>query len=145
MFGRMIQTRYFYPMRTGIINQEVIINTTPEEAWELFMDADKHSDITGAEVEMSREIEGTFVIFDGYCHGYNIELVPGKRIVQAWHFEEDGWPEDHYSICIFVFETHPMGTRLIFTQTGIPEHKVKALESGWNEYYWEAIKDYLAS
>ena len=65
------------------------------------------------------------------------------KIVQAWHFAEDGWPEDHYSICTFTFESIENKTKLTFTQTEIPAHKAEELERGWNDYYWEPIKEYL--
>ncbi len=57
---------------------------------------------------------------------------------------EDGWPNDHYSICTFVFEKVPKGTKLKFTQTGIPEHKAESLKEGWKEFYWNRIKEFLS-
>jgi activator of HSP90 ATPase len=107
------------------------------------MDARKHSAFTGSPVKMSKKIKGSFSVFEGYCTGYNIELIEDVKIVQAWHFEEDGWPSDHYSICAFLFEPDGENTKLTFTQTGIPEHKAAALRKGWSEYYWEAMKLYL--
>ncbi len=125
------------------IQQTVLFNASPMEVYELLMDEVKHSEITDSDVEMSNEVEGTFEIFDGYCHGYNIEIDEGKKIVQAWHFEEDGWAEDHFSICTFVFEPTEHGTKLEFTQTDVPDHTAEALTSGWNQFYWEPMKAYL--
>ena len=107
------------------------------------MNPKAHSAFTGSEVTMSTKINGKFRVFDGYCSGYNIELVEGKKIVQAWHFEEEGWPEDHFSVCTFVFEKLGKKTKLSFTQTGVPEHKVDALKDGWKNYYWEPMKAFL--
>src|SRR5437868_3951604 len=114
-------------MKTKDITQKVTFNAKPEDVYELIMDSKKHSAFSGSEVKMSKKPNGKFVVFDGYCHGYNIELEEGKKIVQAWHFAEDGWPDDHFSICTFVFSKAGKGTKLTFTQTGIPEHKAKAL------------------
>jgi activator of HSP90 ATPase len=72
-----------------------------------------------------------------------MELVEGKKIVQAWHFEEDGWPEDHFSICTFLFEEQDNKTKLTFLQTGVPVHKVESLKSGWKQFYWDAMKNML--
>jgi activator of HSP90 ATPase len=88
-------------------------------------------------------INGKFTVFDGYCHGYNIELVPERRIVQAWHFAEDGWPDDHYSTCTFLFEETGGKTKLVFLQTDVPEHNVESLKDGWKEFYWDPMKSYL--
>lgn len=130
-------------MKTKSIKQAVTFNSSPEKIYQLIMDAKKHSAFTGSNVTMSQAVKGKFEVFDGYCHGYNIELVKGKKIVQAWHFSEDGWPEDHFSECTFVFEEAGDKTKLTFTQTGIPEHKVEALKDGWKKFYWEPMKAYL--
>jgi activator of HSP90 ATPase len=127
-------------MKTGSIEQTVVFDAEPQAVYEMLMDAHKHAAFTGSEVEMSNEIGGKFVAFGGYVHGSNLELQPGKRIVQKWHFDEDGWPEDHYSTCVFEFEVEGDKTKLHFTQTDIPVHKIEALTSGWYEYYWEPIK-----
>ena len=130
-------------MKTKTIHQEIIFDAEPEVIYNLLMNQDKHSEITGSAVMMSNKINGLFSIFDGYCTGYNIELVENRKIVQAWHFEEEGWPEDHYSICTFAFESIDDKTKMTFTQRDIPEHEAEELEQGWNDYYWEAMKEYL--
>jgi len=86
---------------------------------------------------------GKFNIFDGYCQGYNIELDKGKKIIQGWHFAEDGWPEEHFSQCTFIFEPEGKGTKLTFEQSNIPEHKVATLTDGWKQYYWDPMTKYL--
>jgi activator of HSP90 ATPase len=131
------------PMETRTINHTINFNATPNEVYELIMDQDLHSEITGSEATMSKEIDGEFDVFDGYCQGYNIELVQGEKIVQAWSFAEDGWPEDHYSICTFLFEPTEDGTQLTFTQTDVPDTAYEALDSGWYQFYWDNITDYL--
>jgi len=118
-------------------------NIASIELYNLFMNDSKHASFTGDKVIMSNEINGNFEIFGGYCKGYNIELDKGKKIVQAWHFDEDGWPENHYSICTFTFEKTIDGTKLAFLQTQVPEHKVEALKTGCKNYYWQAIKNLL--
>jgi activator of HSP90 ATPase len=132
-------------MKTKSIKMVATFDLAPEEVYHLIMDQKKHAAFTGSKVIMSNKVNGNFKVFDGYCHGFNIELVEGKKIVQAWHFAEDGWPEDHYSICTFLFEKASQKTRLTFNQTGVPDHKVESLKGGWKEYYWNAIKDYIKS
>jgi activator of HSP90 ATPase len=132
-------------MKTKTIKQTATFHAKPKEVYELIMDAKKHSAFTGTKVKMSNKINGKFEVFDGYCHGYNIELKEGKKIVQAWHFAEKGWPEDHFSTCIFVFTKIKDGTRLSFIQKEVPEHKYESLKSGWKEFYWAPMKEYLQS
>ena len=133
-------------MNTKKIKQIVTFQgARPLEVYNLIMDAKKHSAFSGSKVKMSNEINGKFDVFDGYCTGFNIELKEGKKIIQGWYFKEDGWPEDHFSICTFVFEKVPAGTKLTFTQAYIPEHKVESLKNGWKQYYWQPMKEYLAN
>jgi activator of HSP90 ATPase len=130
-------------MKTKSIKQTATFTGTPEEVYQLIMDQKKHTAFTGAKAIMSTKVDGKFSVFDGYCHGHNIELIEGMKIVQAWHFAEDGWPEDHFSICTFLFEKAGNKTKLSFTQTGVPEHKTESLKKGWKQYYWEAMEAYL--
>ncbi|MDZ4822207.1 MAG: SRPBCC family protein [Flavobacteriales bacterium] len=132
-------------MKTKSIKQSVIFQAAPHEVYDLIMNSKKHGAFTGGKVSVSKKINGQFNIFDGYVRGYNIELMEGNKIVQAWHFTEDGWPEDHFSICTFQFENHSKGTKLNFVQTGVPEHKVQSLKDGWKRYYWEPMKQFLTN
>ena len=132
-------------MKTKTIRQTATFEATPDKIYHLIMDEKEHAAFTGSKAKISREPNGKFTVFDGYCHGYNIELVEGKKIVQAWHFEEDGWPENHYSICNFELERDGEKTRLKFLQTDVPENTYESLKEGWKQYYWESIKTYLKS
>jgi len=92
---------------------------------------------------MNRRPNGKFTVFDGYCHGYNIELKENKSIEQGWHFNEEGWPDNHFSICLFFLEKSPAGTKLTFTQKGVPESVSQSLKEGWYTYYWNPVRQYL--
>ena len=130
-------------MKTKSISQTVTFESTPEKIYHMLMDQKEHAAFTGSKATIDPKVNGKFSVFDGYCHGYNIELTEGKSIVQAWHFAEDGWPEDHFSICTFNMEQAGNKTKLRFSQTKVPEHKVESLKDGWREFYWEAMKAYL--
>lgn len=130
-------------MKTKSIKQTVTFDAPAEKVYNLIMDPKKHAAFTRSEVTMTTKVNGKFRVFDGYCHGHNIELVRGEKIVQAWHFAEDGWPEDHFSVCTFVFKDLDNKTKLTFLQKDVPEHKVEALKEGWKQYYWQPMKAYL--
>ncbi|MEP6949520.1 MAG: SRPBCC family protein [Ginsengibacter sp.] len=132
-------------MKTKSIRQTVTFASTPGEVYRLIMDQKEHAAFTGSDVVMSKKINGKLTLIDGYCHGYDIELVEGKKIVQAWHFAEDGWPDDHYSTCTFLFEQMGDSTKLTFLQTGVPEHKVESLKGGWKCFYWKPMEAWLKS
>jgi activator of HSP90 ATPase len=130
-------------MKTGTIQQSLSISAPSAKIYELLLDAKKHGALTGSSVEMSNKINGKFSVFDGYCKGYNLELIAGKMIKQAWNFAEEGWPEKHYSICTFLFEEQGGKTKIKFTQTDVPEHKIVALKQGWKDFYWSPLKNHF--
>jgi activator of HSP90 ATPase len=130
-------------MKTKSIKQTVTFPISPDALYSLLLDSKKMSAIHAGETKMTKRPNGKFTVFDGYCNGYNIELVDGKKIKQAWHFAEDGWPDDHFSLCTFLLEPSPKGTKLTFEQSEVPAHKAEDLKKGWKTYYWDPIMKYL--
>jgi len=92
--------------------------------------------------QISSSVGGPFALFGGFITGRQIELVPDKRIVQAWRAED--WPEGIYSIARF--ELVPQGgeTKIVFDHTGFPKGDADSLASGWKAHYWEPLAKLLA-
>jgi len=128
-------------MKTKNILQSVIIKATPREVYEALMDSRKHSKFTGASARMSRKIGGKFTAFGSYIQGINLDLVSNKRIVQAWRGSD--WPKGHYSVATFSLNRIKGGTRLVFTQMGVPDREYKGINQGWRDYYWKPMKEML--
>jgi len=106
------------------------------------MDAKKHGKLTGGKAIMSRKVGGAFSPFDDSTYGKNVELVPGKKIVQTWRMKQDNWPEDTMSEITFDFQ--PVGknkTKLVFTQRNIPASVADDFKQGWKDYYWKPWKE----
>ncbi len=128
-------------MRTKPIRQIIFFKSSPHEVYEMLMDSKKHSKFTGGKANINPKIGGKFTAYDGYIDGVNLELVQNKRIVQKWRGSD--WPENHYSTAIFELEKNDNGTRLIFTQTGVPDEHYEAISKGWVEHYWDKMKKVL--
>jgi activator of HSP90 ATPase len=125
------------------IEQEIIIKSPPNEIYEAFMDAKKHSKFTESKAKVSREIGGSFSIFEGSLSGKNVELIQDKKIVQTWRGDGDNWPKGYYSTITLVLEPVDDGTLIKFSQTDIPEGAYESVKEGWNTYYWEPLKEML--
>lgn len=124
-----------------MIHQIVHFNATSQQIYECLMDEKKHSDFTGAKAKIENKVNGTFSVWDGYATGKSLELVAGKKIVQEWYASD--WPEGDVSKLTIEFYEEGDGTVLTLTQIGVPEEFEKNVESGWDEYYWKPLKDYL--
>ena len=124
------------------IHQEVTIRATPARIYRAFMSSKEHAAFTAnGAAKISRKAGGAFSCHGGYVTGRNIELVPGRRIVQAWHFK--GFPDGLYTIAKFELKNVRGGTRLVLDHTGIPAEHVGHLTSGWKARYWKPLKAYL--
>ncbi len=115
-------------MKTKTIRQSITFKTSPHEVFEALMDSEKHSEFTESEAVISREVGGRFTVWGGSLEGENLELVPDEKIVQSWR--SDDWPEGHYSQATFSLEEIPGGTRLTFTQSGVPEEFYEDIKQG---------------
>jgi len=124
------------------IHQVVTLKAAPLRVYRALMSSKEHEAFTAnGKATISPKAGGAFSAHGGYVSGRNIELLPGKRIVQAWRVK--GMPESVYSIVRFEFKKIRGGTRLIFDQTGLPPEHVGHLSSGWKARYWKPLKAYL--
>lgn len=128
-------------METKTIKQTATFKAHPHEVYEALMDSAKHARFTGSKAMISREVGGNFTAFDGYSEGVNLELVPNKKIVQTWRASD--WPAGHYSTVAFVLKGIDKGTKLTFTQTGVPEEQLEDVSRGWKDFYWTPMKRML--
>ena len=125
------------------LEQEIIIKTSPHEIYEAFMDSKKHSKFTESKAKVSREIGGSYSIFEGALSGKNLELIQDKKIVQTWRSEGENWPKGYYSTITLILEPIDQGTLIKFTHVDIPEASYESVKEGWNTYYWEPLKEML--
>jgi len=130
-------------MKTRTFHQTATFPATPLEVYTALMTSRGHAAFTGAAARISPKVGGTFTAWDGYIHGKNLELVRGKRIVQAWRPSEESWPADYYSTVTFVLEPTRGGTRLRFTHAGVPTEHAGHLADGWKKSYWTPLRTYF--
>jgi activator of HSP90 ATPase len=123
------------------VHHEVEFDAPPAEVYDAYLDSRRHARFTGQSAKMSRKVGGYFEAGDQYITGYNLDLVPGRRIVQAWRASE--WPGGAFSV--LTLELRPKGkrTRLVVDHVGIPAKFRDGVDSGWHEFYWEPMQRYF--
>lgn len=132
-----------------VIHQEAYFGVTPERLYQALLSPEQFSASTKKSFDMftatSAKIDaregGAFSLFDGHIIGRILELVPGKRIVEAWRVVD--WPDGVYSIARFDLEPKGTGTQLHFDHTGFPEGLKEHLATGWQQHYWDALNKYF--
>lgn len=128
-------------MKTKNLEHTLSLRATPKAVYDALMNRKKHSAFTGAPAKVKAKVGGAFSAYGTYVTGINLELIPGKRIVQAWRSE--GWPAGYYSIVTFALAKRSGGTELRFTQIGIPADDYPKKKRGWREHYWEPLRRFL--
>jgi activator of HSP90 ATPase len=126
-------------VETKTIQQTATFRASPTDVYEMLMDSKKHASLSGEPAKISRKVGGSFTAWGAHISGFNLALKPGRKIVQAWR-ALDWWP-DHYSIAIFDLKEIKAGTRLDFTQIGVPPHRYEGHCQGWMQTYWTPMKE----
>jgi uncharacterized protein YndB with AHSA1/START domain len=125
------------------IHQEVTFDVDRARVYRVLTDARQFAEVTGAgPVTLSADAGEPFSLFGGHITGRNVELVPDRRLVQAWR--AGSWPDGVYSIVNFGLEDDgPGATKLLFDHAGFPDEAHDELAAGWVKMYWEPLKRYL--
>jgi activator of HSP90 ATPase len=123
------------------IHQEIDFKAPPARIYAVLLDAKQFSACTKDTAEMEPRPGGAFKLFGGRIEGRNIELVPDKRIVQAWR--PAYWAAGVYSLVKFELVGRDSGTRVVLDHTGFAEDKWQGLNEGWPIRYWEPLHKYL--
>lgn len=123
------------------IEHSVRLPASPAVVYDTLMDAGKHAAFTGEPAEISQEVGGAFSAYGGKIGGIHLELVPGKRIVQAWR--PANFPEGVFTLVTYALAPEGSGTRLTFTQQAVPPSAFEHLDKGWAERYWKPLGAHL--
>jgi len=128
--------------RTTSIRQRRLIPAAPEEVYDAFVNAQKHTEFTGAKATCDAKVGGRFTAWDGYITGRNLELKPGKSIVQEWTTTEwpDGSPPSRVE---FTFARKGAATEVAMVHSNVPASQAGSYREGWTAYYWKPLKEYF--
>jgi activator of HSP90 ATPase len=118
--------------------------TLPVKAEQLYKDwlnSKKHAAFTGGEVSISAKVNTAHTAWDGYISGKNLELKPGKKIVQTWRTAE--FPDDAPdSILELSFEEKAGKTTLKIYHHNLHKGAAKKYTQGWKDHYFNPMKEY---
>ena len=125
------------------IKQKVRFKAPPATIYNLLADSKQRTKVTGRKADVSRKVGGAFSADNGRVTGVNVDLVAGKRIVQAWR--RDDFPEGIYSMAAVTLTPLPGGgTELVLTHRGVPKWLLDDTEEKWKHDYWEKMRAHLA-
>ena len=125
------------------LHQQIELSAAPERIFNVLLDSKQFAAFTGMPATIDPNPGGAFNTFGGMIEGRNVEIVPNRRIVQAWR--PASWEPGVYSIIHFELKASTGGTTLMLDHTGFPEGDFDHLDAGWYIRYWNPLKKYLAN
>ena len=130
------------------IHQEVVVKATSKRIYEALTDSAQFTKVTtfssvmnAAPARIGRAVGESFTLFGGHIVGRHVELVPFRRIVQAWRVVD--WDSGVYSIAKFDLTDQGPQTTIVFDHTGFPNGKADHLAEGWHLNYWKPLEKYF--
>jgi activator of HSP90 ATPase len=124
------------------LHHVITFDGPPDAVFDALVDAARFAEWTGSGAEITAAPGGALSLFGGQIEGCNVELIRGKRVVQAWRVA--GWEPGTYSLVRFELRPDGTGTELTFDHFGYPPEAHQDLDAGWHAMYWAPMQQYLA-
>ncbi|HTE10089.1 MAG TPA: SRPBCC domain-containing protein [Chitinophagaceae bacterium] len=130
-------------MAKTIIQKVLFKNTQPGVLYELYMNAKKHSMVTGAAVSITAKEGSKYAAHGDYIKGKNLQLIKNRLIVQSWRASD--WDENDID-ATFIINLEPKGKDVVLhaIHANLPDKQAGSIDKGWHDYYWNPWKQYLA-
>ncbi len=129
-------------MKFETIKQVTIIDASPIEVYEAYVDPKKHAAFTGDTATGTARVGGMFAAGSGYISGKYLELEKGKKILHEWTTTE--WPRGYPpSLVELTFKPRGKKTELTMVHSKVPAEQAEDYHQGWKDYYWVPLKKYF--
>lgn len=130
---------------TKTFTQNIVFkNVDAKSLYELYLNQEKHSDVTNAVAKIEAKENTEFSAYDEYITGKNLQLIPNVLIVQSWRASD--WEDDDIdSTFIIQFEQQGKDVLMNITHANVPDIHAASLDKGWHEHYWDLWKAHLNS
>src|SRR5690606_3018271 len=126
------------------ICKTVVLPAPAEELYEMYLDSQVHSDITGAPAKVSEEPNSLFEAFGGLLVGRTSQVVKHRLVVQSWrtvNFKKS----DPDSILIISFTPEDDDGRIDLVHLQVPDSDFQGVCGGWDSRYFAPWLAYLQS
>jgi len=129
-------------MKFEEIKQVTIIDASPVEVYDAYVDPKKHAAFTGDSATGTAKVGGKFAAGNGYISGKYLKLEKGKRILHEWTTTE--WPKGYPpSLVELILKPKGKRTELTMIHSKVPAEQAADYDQGWKDFYWEPMKKYF--
>src|SRR5215471_1941810 len=122
-------------MVKNIIREVIFQNTSAQVLYDLYMNAEKHSLISGSPVTITEKEGDAFSAHQGYITGKNLQLVKDRLIVQSWRAVN--WDQAAVDSTFIIYLTG-QGNDVVLkmTHANVPGDSAADIDKGWFDHYW---------
>ena len=129
---------------TVTIRQKLMMPAPPEAVFDLLVDPELHSELTGEPATGSGEVGGTMIARNGRVIIRHVELERGRWIMQEW--STDDWPAGVQPSRLEIgMMAIGKGTDLRMMHSGVPKEMESRTEREWYEFCWDPMFERLRS
>jgi activator of HSP90 ATPase len=114
----------------------------PTRFYQALLSSEAFSAFSGMKATIEPKVGGRFSMFGGLVTGVTVELIPDRRIVQAWRLTEEFDP-GVYSLVRFELTPTRAGVHVVLDHTGFPPGHYQHLYTGWSDRYWNPLHKVL--
>jgi len=122
------------------LTQTYHIQATLADVWQALVDPGEIDGWDGGPAVMDEKVGTEFKLWGGEIWGKNIEVIPGKKLVQEWNDTQD--PIEP-TILTLTLAAEDAGTIVELLHTNIPDDRADDIEQGWQDYYMGPLKEYV--
>ena len=120
------------------VTREIFIEATPEETFPYLVEDAKYLLWMGVSADLDARPGGTFRVSPNgrdVIVGKFLEVIPPKRVVFTWGFDEPGHPMPPGSTRVEIdLIPHGSGTLLRLVHRGLPPSAAERHADGWRHY-----------
>lgn len=116
-------------------------NVSAEKIYSAWLTSEEHTAMTGGDANINDKVGDTFTAWDGYISGMNLELEPGKRILQSWRTTQFEDAEEDSQIEVLLKETEGV-TELTLIHRNLSENGGH-YKKGWEDHYFAPMRVYF--
>jgi activator of HSP90 ATPase len=123
----------------AVIEKSYVINASAEDVFEALVNPELIQIWSGDEAKMSADIGAEFKLWGGQMFGKNLEVIPNKKLVQEWCYEQ--WNEP--SKVIITIKSKGKSSVVTLAHEDVPDKSFNSISDGWDTFYFGAIQDML--
>jgi activator of HSP90 ATPase len=120
-----------------------LIPAGAQDIYDAWLSSSGHERITGGQPAQISAREGAeFTVWNGYITGRNLQLEPGRRIVQSWRTTKFTANDPDSQIEVLL-QPSLGGTKVTVHHTNVPDGHTSYRDGGWQRSYFDPMKEHF--